>query len=67
FVTALVEAYLRKPTVGDFSKLRTDASSFRGWRHNRVARTLLVFVLSTLGSAVGTYVAGFRIGQQLFS
>jgi len=66
FVTALVEAYLRKPTVGDFSKLRTDTSSFSGWRHNRVARTLLVFVLSTLGSAAGTYLAGFRIGQHLF-
>lgn len=66
FVTALVETYLRKPTVGDFSSLRTDTSSLRGWRHNRVARTLLVFVLSTLGSAVGTYLAGFRIGQHLF-
>lgn len=67
FVTALVESYIRKPTVGDFSKLRTDTSSFHGWRHNRVARTLLVFVFSTIGSAVGTYVAGFRIGQHLFS
>ncbi|MGR9093231.1 MAG: TraB/GumN family protein, partial [Gammaproteobacteria bacterium] len=66
FVTALVETYLRKPTVGDFSSLRTDTSSFSGWRHNRVARTLLVFILSTLGSAVGTYLAGFRIGQHLF-
>lgn len=66
FVTALVETYLRKPTVGDFSNLRSDTSSFRGWRHNRVARTLLVFFLSTLGSAVGTYLAGFRIGQHLF-
>ena len=67
FVTALVEAYIRKPTVGDFSKLRSDTSSLKGWRQNRVARTLLVFVLSTLGSAVGTYLAGFRIGQHLFS
>jgi pheromone shutdown protein TraB len=67
FVTALVETYIRKPTVGDFSKLRTDTSSFKGWRANRVARTLLVFVLSTLGSAAGTYLGGFRIGQQLFS
>jgi len=67
FVTALVEAYIRKPTVGDFSQLRADTSSLRGWRHNRVARTLLVFVLSTLGSAAGTYLAGFRIGQHLFS
>ena len=67
FVTALVETYIRKPTVGDFSKLRSDTSSLKGWRQNRVARTLLVFVLSTLGSAVGTYLAGFRIGQHLFS
>ncbi len=67
FVTALVETYIRKPTVGDFSKLRKDTSSFRGWRHNRVARTLLVFVFSTIGSAAGTYLAGFRIGQHLFS
>lgn len=67
FVTALVETYIRKPTVGDFSKLRKDTSSFRGWRHNRVARTLLVFVFSTVGSAAGTYLAGFRIGQHLFS
>lgn len=67
FVTALVEAYIRKPTVGDFSKLRTDTSTFHGWRHNRVARTLLVFILSTFGSAAGTYLAGFRIGQHLFS
>ena len=67
FVTALVESYLRKPTVGDFSTLRSDTSSFRGWRHNRVARTLLVFVLSTIGAAAGTYIAGFRIGQHLFS
>ena len=67
FVTALVETYIRKPTVGDFSKLRTDTSSLKGWRSNRVARTLLVFFLSTLGSAAGTYLAGFRIGQHLFS
>ncbi|MFT4560683.1 MAG: pheromone shutdown-related protein TraB [Gammaproteobacteria bacterium] len=67
FVTALVEAYIRKPTVGDFSKLRNDTSSLKGWRSNRVARTLLVFFLSTLGSAAGTYLAGFRIGQHLFS
>ena len=65
-VTGLMEAYIRKPTVGDFSRLRTETSSFKGWRKNRVARTLLVFFLSTLGSAAGTYLAGFRISQHLF-
>jgi pheromone shutdown-related protein TraB len=64
-VTAAVEIYLRKPNVGDFGRLRQDTTHIRGWRRNTVARTLLVFLLSTLGSAVGTYVAGFRIFERL--
>ncbi len=64
-VTAAVEVYLRKPRVGDFSRLRKDTTHWSGWRHNSVARILLVFLLSTLGSAIGTYVAGFRIFERL--
>ena len=66
-VVAAVEIYLRKPKVEDFNRLRTDATTPKGWWHNRVTRTLLVFILSTLGSAIGTYVAGFRIFEQLTS
>lgn len=65
FVTALVEAWVRRPTVGDFKRLRADTSHWSGWWRNRVARTLLVFVLSSLGAACGTYIAGFRIGSEL--
>ncbi len=64
-VTAAVELIVRKPTVRDFRELRKDTATFPGWRKNAVAKTLLVFVLSTLGSAIGTYVAGFRIFGQL--
>ena len=64
-VTAAMELFIRKPTVNDFSELRKDTSSPLGWRKNRVARILLIFVLSSLGSAIGTYVAGFRIFGQL--
>ena len=60
-VTAAVELWIRKPKVRDFETLRSDTTSIRGWWKNRVSKTLLVFLLSTLGSAVGTYVAGFRI------
>ncbi len=63
--TAAVEIYLRKPRVGDFSELRSDTTHLKGWWHNRVSRTLLVFLFSTLGSAIGTYVAGFKIFGQL--
>lgn len=65
FVTAAVEAAVRKPRVADFSSLRSDVARLRGWWRNRVARVLLVFILSTIGSAAGTYIAGFRIAEQL--
>ena len=64
-VTVAVELWLRKPTVSDFESLRSDTTGIAGWWKNRVSRTLLVFLLSTLGSAIGTYVAGFRIIDHL--
>jgi pheromone shutdown protein TraB len=66
-VTALVEAYVRRPTVGDFSNLRRDTVHWQGWFRNRVARTIVVFFLSSLGAASGLYLAGFLMYHQLFS
>ncbi len=66
-VTGAVELALRRPKVGDFVSLRRDLVHWRGWWRNRVARVLLVFVLSSLGAATGTYVAGFRIVERLLS
>ena len=60
-VTSAVELYLRKPTIKDFENVRQDTTKFSGWRTNRVARLILVFLLSTLGSVFGTYIAGFHI------
>jgi len=64
-VTAATEAWIRKPRVGDFSTLKKDTVKLAGWWKNRVSRTLLVFLFSTIGSAAGTYIAGFRIFEQL--
>jgi pheromone shutdown-related protein TraB len=64
-VTAAIELYFRKPNVGDFSDLRKDTTHISGWWKNKVARTLLVFFFSTIGSAIGTYVAGFKIFESL--
>ncbi len=64
-VTAAVELWVRKPRVGDFSTLKSDVTTVRGWWRNRVSRVLLVFLLSTIGSAAGTWIAGFRIVDQL--
>jgi pheromone shutdown-related protein TraB len=64
-VTAAMEVFLRKPKVGDFAQLKNDVTNLSGWWKNRVARILLVFFLSSMGSAIGTYVAGFSIFQRL--
>ncbi len=56
-VVGLVEAYLRKPTVEDCEGLPTAIQSLRGIYGNRATRVLLVFVLSTLGSAIGTWIS----------
>jgi pheromone shutdown-related protein TraB len=64
-VTAAAELWLRKPLVSDFKHLRRDTTSLKGWWRNRVSRTLLVFLFSTLGSALGTYIAGFLIYERL--
>ena len=65
FVAAAIETFARRPRVEDFRSLREAVTQWRGWWHNRVARTLLVFFLATLGSGFGTYFAGFRILGQL--
>ena len=57
FVSGLLEAVLRKPRVVDFERLQDDITSFRGFYRNRITRILLVFFFTTLGSAIGTFVA----------
>lgn len=64
-VTGAVEAWIRKPRVGDFETLRDDVVKISGWFRNRVSHVFVVFFLSNLGSALGTWIAGFRMVQQL--
>lgn len=56
-VTALVQAFIAAPTVGDLEHVGDDLTSVRGWWTNKTTRVLLVFFFSSLGSAIGTFVA----------
>jgi pheromone shutdown-related protein TraB len=64
-VSALVEARVRKPTYADFISLRDDVRTLRGWYRNRVARTLLVFMLTNFGTMAGEWIAIARIVGKL--
>lgn len=57
FVSATVEAVIRKPRVQDFEALPVDTATVRGFFRNRFTKILIVFVLSTIGSAIGTFIA----------
>ena len=63
--SAGAEVYLRRPKVADFEALKDDVLSFAGWRRNRVARALLVFVLTNFATMIGVYTAGFEMFRRL--
>ena len=57
-LTGILQAVLYKPKVADLETLQDDVASVRGFYKNRILRVLLVFLLSSLGSSIGTFVAG---------
>ena len=65
-LSALTEAWLRKPTYADFMALREDVQTVKGWWRNRVSRVLLNFFLTSLGTAIGVWTGGLRMLGTLF-
>ena len=61
FCTAIVQAIVCKPKVSDMENLQSDVTSIRGFYRNRILRALQVFILSSIGSTIGTFVAGADI------
>lgn len=57
FVTGLVQAFLSPPSVRDLECVSDDITNLSGWWRNRMTRILLVFFFSSIGSALGTFVA----------
>jgi pheromone shutdown-related protein TraB len=65
-VSGAVEAWVRRPTVADFARLRDDGSTIGGWWRNRVTRVFLNFFLTNFGTMLGVYFGGWRMLQRLF-
>jgi len=65
-ISAMAEAWIRRPRVADFETLRDDIADWKGWWKNRVARTLLNFILVSAGTVIGEYAAGIQIFKSLF-
>jgi pheromone shutdown protein TraB len=62
--TGILQALLCKPKISDMETLQDDIT-LKGFYKNRILRVLLVFILSSLGSSIGTFIGGADIIGQL--
>lgn len=67
YVCAFVQVMTKPPVVKEFEAVGNDISSLTGWWKNKLLRVFLVFLLTGLGSSIGTWVGGYRIVSNLLS
>ena len=65
YVTALVQAYMRPPTVRELQCVTDDVYSLKRWWTNRLLRIVLAFLLPSVGSMLGTWIGGYEILSNL--
>jgi pheromone shutdown-related protein TraB len=66
WVSGLVQAWVKKPTVANLETLHDEITTVKGFWTNPVTRILLVVVLSNVGSSLGTLISGSLIASRLF-
>jgi pheromone shutdown-related protein TraB len=66
YVAAFVQAYFQPPLVKDFQNVGDNAKQILMWWKNRLLKVLLVFILASLGSMVGTWVGLVEIVKNVF-
>ena len=67
YVAAFVQVITCPPVVREFQSAGDDVSSIKGWWKNRLLRVFLVFLLTGLGSSIGTWVGGYEIFNNLIN
>lgn len=65
YVAAFVQAITCPPLVKEFQLAGDHATTIKGWWQNRLLRVFLVFILTGLGSSIGTWVGGYEIFKNL--
>lgn len=63
--TALVQTWVCPPKVHELHSAGDDIGHWRSWWKSRLLRIFLVFILTSLGSIVGTWLAGVKILSNL--
>ncbi|MDR1126578.1 MAG: TraB/GumN family protein [Treponema sp.] len=66
FFSGMTEAWIRPPRVSDTEAIYGDASSVKGFYRNRILKALLVFLLSSIGGAIGNFISIPALAGSLF-
>ena len=66
YVAAFVQSFFRPPVVLEIQNVSEDVNKVAMWWKNKLLRIILVFILSGLGSVLGTYLGAYKIISNLF-
>ena len=66
YVAAFVQVWFMPPTVQEIQNVGEEMGTPMNWWRNHLLRILLVFILTTLGSVIGTWVGGVEVVSNLF-
>ncbi len=67
YVCAFIQLMTCPPVVKEFELVSKDIATFKGWWLNKLLRIFLVFLFTTVGSILGTWIGGYRIFNTLFN
>jgi pheromone shutdown-related protein TraB len=67
YVCAFIQVMTCPPVVKEFEVVNKDIATFKGWWHNKLLRIFLVFLFTTAGSSLGTWIGGYRVFNSLFN
>ena len=67
YVAAFVQVFFQPPVVKEFQAVAADFSKPIMWWKNKLLKVLLVFILTGIGSVIGTYVGFFEIVTNVFN
>lgn len=65
YVSAFAESWLRPPRVDELRSAPDDAGTLGAWWRNRLLRVVSVFLMTTLGSLLGTVLGAADIATRL--
>ncbi|MDO8946263.1 MAG: TraB/GumN family protein [Desulfocapsaceae bacterium] len=65
YVAAFIQVMMNPPLVREFETVGDDMGTIFKWWKNKLLRVFLVFLLTGIGSSLGTYIGGYEIIKNL--